>query len=177
MARRQLPELNAGSMADIAFILLLFFLVSTTLKESKGIPTAMKSNDQIPQPRKWEDRNLLKLDLLADGTVLLEDEVFIPEQLKDEVIVFLTNEGRDPNYSDSFEEALVYFTPHPEAPYDSYLEVFSHVKAAFHQLRNNYAIQRYGKAYDLFLDTEEDRAKARAVRKKYPLKFIESPHK
>lgn len=174
MPKRELPEVSAGSMADIAFTLLIFFLVSTTLATDKGEKVMLpKWNDNPIEDTEVEvsDWNVLAVDVLEDGSLALEGNIFPYDNLEEETIKFLTNNGRDPRYSKSYDEAIVNIRVHPDAPYEKYLEAYSNVKAAFDRLRDEYAMQKYGKHYDDF--TIQESEASTDVREKYGLKIAE----
>lgn len=158
---------NAGSMADIAFTLLIFFIVSTTLADEKGVVSMLP---------KWEKgtgieintRNIFSIEILENGEVMVEEKGFNLKLLKTETVTFMMNNGQNPNYSDSYNDGVVHIKIHPNAPYDKYVEVLSNVKAGFQTIRNEYALETYQKQYDWLNETQ-----AREVRKKYPLKIAE----
>lgn len=176
MPKRELPEVNAGSMADIAFTLLIFFLVSTTLATDKGEKVMLPKWDTTPKKELKDiievtDRNVFAVDVLEDGSLSVEGNPFQYKNLKDETITFLMNNKKNPLYSDSYKDAVVNVRTHPDAPYEKYLEVYSNVKKAFNEIRDNYAQQKYGKKYNEFTESEE--AASQDVRTKYPLKLAE----
>jgi len=173
MPRRELPPVNAGSMADIAFTLLIFFLVSTTLATDKGERVKLPKYDPNPnqEPTEVSDYNVFAVDVLQDGSLAVEGNNFQYQELKKETVKFLTNNGKDPNYSESYDAAVVNIRTHPDAPYEAYLEAYSNVKSAFDLLRDDYAMSQYGKKYDDF--TESEKEASSDVRQKYKLKIAE----
>jgi len=176
MARRELPEVNAGSMADIAFIMLIFFIVSTTLASEKGLKVMLPKWDpnRDNPPVEVNEKDVLAVDVLQDGSLALEGNNFQYSDLKQEVITFLTNEGKNPLYSSSYEFAVINIRTHPEAPYQGYLEAYSNVKDAFDELRDDYSMNKFGIPYDKIPATPEGDLQAREVREKYPLKLAEA---
>jgi biopolymer transport protein ExbD len=93
MARRQLEEINAGSMADIAFLLLIFFLVTTTMEVDNGIgrnlPAKLPFTDVPPPP--VIERNVLKIEANSNDALLVEGLVTDLEDLKQIVLDFYTS--------------------------------------------------------------------------------------
>lgn len=85
MARRELPEINAGSMADIAFLLLIFFLVTTTIDTEEGITTILpqKYTDYEPEPVKLNKRNLFSVTANFRDELLVEDDIIDISELKE----------------------------------------------------------------------------------------------
>ncbi len=170
MGRKSIPEINGGSMADIAFIMLIFFIVSTTIASDKGVKVLLPKWDPNPvTDLEVNERNVLAVDILKEGSLSVEGSIMDFEKLKDECIKHLQNNGRNPAYADSYDEAVINIRTHPDAPYESYLEAYSNVKKAFEDLRNDYSMQTYGKTYDLL-----DDVKSKDVRDKYKLKIAEA---
>ena len=95
MARRELQEINAGSMADIAFLLLIFFLVTTTMDQDKGIlrqlPPIME--DQEEEPDIVKKKNVYEVLVNSNDQLLVEEKLMDIGDLKDGAISFLTNSG------------------------------------------------------------------------------------
>ncbi|NNC83407.1 MAG: biopolymer transporter ExbD [Flavobacteriales bacterium] len=95
MARRELQEINAGSMADIAFLLLIFFLVTTTMDQDTGImrqlPPLDEEQEEITETVK--ERNVYEVLVNANDQLLVEGEPMDISELKEGAIEFLTNSG------------------------------------------------------------------------------------
>ena len=117
MSRRSLPEINAGSMADIAFLLLIFFLVTTTMDVDTGLVRklpAMPEEEEILDDSQIKARNIYVVLVNAKDQLLVEDELMVLEDLRESAIEFLDNGGgtgedactyckgkRDPKSSDN----------------------------------------------------------------------------
>lgn len=103
MARRELQEINAGSMADIAFLLLIFFLVTTTMEVDAGIgrQLPLKRDDKVPQePIEIHDRDILLIKANSNDQLLVEGKRTQIEDLEEIVRDFYTanvNGERDPS--------------------------------------------------------------------------------
>ena len=94
MARRELQEINAGSMADIAFLLLIFFLVTTTMDQDKGIMRQLPPIEDIPEdPPIVKKKNVYEVLVNANDDLLVEGEEMNVKNLRDGAIEFLTNSG------------------------------------------------------------------------------------
>lgn len=98
MARRQLDEINAGSMADIAFLLLIFFLVTTTMDFEQGIAKILPQKT----PPDMEatillDRNVLTIQANFNDEIMVDDKAFDVKDLKERTIEFMTNPKDDPD--------------------------------------------------------------------------------
>lgn len=98
MARREVGEINAGSMADIAFLLLIFFLVTTTMEFDQGIAKMLpqKPPPDMP-PVILLDRNVLTIQANFNDELMVDKEPLQITELKDKVIEFMKNEGNDEN--------------------------------------------------------------------------------
>ncbi len=96
MAKRELTEINAGSMADIAFLLLIFFLVTTTMAQDFGIMRQlppMQEDDVIEEPETVKEKNVFRVLVNSNDQLLVESEFIQIDQLKDKTLEFLTNKG------------------------------------------------------------------------------------
>ncbi|MEP4136677.1 MAG: biopolymer transporter ExbD, partial [Cyclobacteriaceae bacterium] len=97
--KRDTPEVSSGSMADIAFLLLIFFLVTTTIANDKGImlllPPKVDPNEPPPDITK-NDRNIFKILANSKDNLLVEDEPYTApiSNLKDDVKSFILNFGK-----------------------------------------------------------------------------------
>lgn len=98
MARRQLDEINAGSMADIAFLLLIFFLVTTTMEFDQGIAKTLPQKPPEDMPDIiLLDRNVLTIQANFNDELMVDDEPAQITELKDKVVEFMKNEKDDEN--------------------------------------------------------------------------------
>jgi len=102
MAKREIPEINAGSMADIAFLLLIFFLVTTTMDFDTGIMRQLPPIQETEQQDKIEinERNVYVVLVNRNNALLIESKPGRVEEIKDGVIKFITNPTNDPTLSD-----------------------------------------------------------------------------
>ncbi len=97
MARRQLDEINAGSMADIAFLLLIFFLVTTTMDFEQGIAKMLPQKMPIDMPATiLLDRNVLTIQANFNDEMMVDEKSFDVAELKEKTIEFMTNPKNDP---------------------------------------------------------------------------------
>jgi len=96
MGRRKIPEINAGSMADIAFLLLIFFLVTTTMNQDRiltgKLPPWIQEETNTP-PVITKQKNLFKILVSKDDMLLVEDDLMQIKNLRQAVIDFLDNGG------------------------------------------------------------------------------------
>ncbi len=110
MARRGIPEVNAGSMADIAFLLLIFFLVTTTMDVPTGITRKLPPPVQGPQPKnvKVNERNVFVILINKDNLLAIKGNPAKVSELRSKVKEFFTNPNNNPNLSvqESVEDKL-----------------------------------------------------------------------
>ena len=95
MAKRALPEINAGSMADIAFLLLIFFLVTTTMDVDSGINRKLPpwDEEQLQDPPPIKKKNIFTVLVNSRNQLLVEDEYMELEDLREAAKRFLNNNG------------------------------------------------------------------------------------
>ncbi len=166
---REDPEVGGAGMADIAFLLLIFFLLVTTIDVDTGIglqlPPAPKE-DQKPPPIK--EKNLLKILVNAQGMVLIDEEPTPVAQVKRKVKEFVTNRGEDPNLSDSPDKAIVSIKTDRKTPYNVYIDMLDEVMGAYAELRNQAAQAQFGKNYEQLGEESPERKKIQDI---YPKKI------
>ena len=128
-------EIPLASMADIAFLLLIFFLVTTTIDVDTGIGMVLPPPlDEEQEPPPVKERNMLKILVSEQGAVLLEDKPSAVNRIRDEVKKHVTNEGQDPNYAESARKAVVSIKTARQTPYDSYVAVLDEVWMAYFEI-------------------------------------------
>ena len=93
MARRSSPEVNAGSMADIAFLLLIFFLVTTTIETDSGINRKLPPMEEIIDPPIIKERNIFTVVVNKNNQILVEEKLMNLRNLRSEAVAFLDNGG------------------------------------------------------------------------------------
>ena len=174
MARsnRSTPEINAGSMADIAFLLLIFFLVTTTMDVDTGIARKLPVLDDTQQPEDMQGnaRNIYEVYVNKKDKLLVEDEEMDIEKLRNGAKEFLNNNGKNPKLSDSPEKAIISLVNSRGTSYEMYIAVQNELTAAYNELRDDAAITKYNLNY-----TELTKDKQKEIRKMYPMKISEAP--
>jgi len=162
MAKRAAPEVNAGSMADIAFLLLIFFLVTTTIETDSGIsrklPPIEDNNDDVIIKQK----NIFTVLLNGKDQLLVEDEIMELKDLRKAAVEFLDNGGipkgqegycdyckgkRDPASSDNPDKAIISLKNERETSYKMYISVSNELMAAYNELRNRRAQEEFGQSF------------------------------
>lgn len=159
MAKRSAPEVNAGSMADIAFLLLIFFLVTTTIETDTGLNRKLPPiDDSEVKPPVIRERNIFTVNINRHNQLLVEDELMELKDLRKAAVEFLDNGGgvapddctyckgkKDPHSSDNPDKAIISLKSDRETKYATYISVQNELVAAYNQLRDRRATELYGK--------------------------------
>ena len=132
-------EIPTAGMADIAFLLLIFFLLVTTINVDTGIGMTLppKLEDQDPPPVK--ERTLFNILVNSQGDLLVEDEPANIGQLRDRVKAHVTNFGEEPDLSVSPDDAVISIKTDAQTPYDTYIQVLDEVWMAYREIWNQIA--------------------------------------
>lgn len=161
--KRQVPGVNTASTADISFMLLIFFLVTTSMDVDKGLFRLLPS----PEPQKQlktetiVDKNtLMALHVTADHRLLLNDKPIEVSRLKGEIIQFVNRLGN---------RHLISIESDREADYDLYFQMQNQIMMAYNELRNQYSMKHFGKAFDALSSSQKE-----SVRKNCQQRVTES---
>jgi biopolymer transport protein ExbD len=176
MARksRDIPEINAGSMADIAFLLLIFFLVTTTMDTDKGLRVKLPPYpDPNNPPDKTEqyDRNVLEVLVNSNDQLLVEKQLMNIEGLTKITKEHLLNEGRNPNLAVSSTEAIVSLKNDRGTSYERYVEVYNEILRAYSEVKDEYSLSQFNR---LFKDLKSKGDNEKEVKAKFPMKISEA---
>lgn len=145
---RMSNEINAGSMADIAFLLLIFFLVTTTIAEDKGILVKLPIwSEEEPDITKLKERNVFAVLVNAQNQLLVRGEPMRIEELKDFAKEFIANPSQRPDLSEKPTKAIISLKNDRGTEYGTYLSVYNELKAAYNELWNDLAQKKYGRDY------------------------------
>jgi biopolymer transport protein ExbD len=137
---RDEAEIPTAGMADIAFLLLIFFLVTTTINVDTGIGMTLPPKldpDQKPPPVK--ERNLFKILVNAQGELLVEEEPANINQLRQRVKNHVTNYGDDPDLAVGPDKAVISIKTDAQTPYNKYIEVLDEVWMAYREIWDSIA--------------------------------------
>ena len=186
---KKIPEINASSMADISFLLLIFFLVTTSMDVNQGLARRLPA--PIPPDAKVEDtdinkRNLFVVKINWENKLLVQGQELDVRQLRAKAKEFIANANDDPNMPRLFEEdfgqpfgTLKYTKEHvisvqndAETQYQASLEVQNELVAAYNELREECAQKYFHTAY-----TELDEEWQKKIQKIYPQKISEAEPK
>lgn len=167
---RMKNEINAGSMADIAFLLLIFFLVTTTIAEDKGVLVKLPPwSNEPPENLKMNTRNVYSVLVNADNQLLVRGEPMKIDDLKDNTKLFISNPRKEEDKAENPKKAIISLKNDRGTKYRTFLTVYNELKAAYSELRNEESEKRYGKKYDNL--NKDQRA---AIRSEIPLVISEA---
>jgi len=191
MKRFNIPEINAGSMADIAFLLLIFFLVTTTLNVDSGIPRKLPEKQAITTPIIIKDKNFLEININNKNELFIGERTVLIEDLNNIVLDFIDNGGgfdknnkacnwcngsKNPKLSDHPTKAFIAIKPARETEYKTYIQVLDIVNSVYMQLRNQLSLSEFNTTYSSLetqlnsnVNNEERKKKVEFIREKYPL--------
>jgi len=206
MAKRDIPEINAGSMADIAFLLLIFFLVTTTMDTDTGLirklppPPEEETND----PDKINQRNIFEILVNANDQLLVEGEYIQVTDLKEKAIEFIKSNPSFPSIADKTNAAypnmpefkmveipnygpmlvskqIISLQNDNGTSYEMYIKVQNELIAAYKSVRNEVSNQKFQMSYTELLAqsnaSDANKEKVKAVKKMVPQRISEAEPK
>ncbi len=186
---KKIPQINASSMADISFLLLIFFLVTTSMDVNQGLARRLPA--PIPPDQKVEDtdinkRNLLVVKINSADQLMVQGQLKDIKELREDAKKFILNENDESYYPKLFEEdfgapfgVLKYTKEHVisvqndvDTHYQAYLNVQNELVAAYNELRDECARKYFHVGYN---ELDEDTQKR--IQKIYPQKISEAEPK
>jgi biopolymer transport protein ExbD len=190
MAKRESPEINAGSMADIAFLLLVFFLVTTTMDSDMGMMRKLPPTlpPDMPKPPPIKDRNVFVVLANASDQLLVEGELMEISELKEAAKEFIENPLNKeelpekklvdiPIFGNTMVSKQVISLQNDNGTsYKLYLQVQNELAAAYNELRDDLAMEEFGVTYKALVEAKEKK-KVKAIRKVYPQRISEAEPK
>lgn len=168
---RTAKEINAGSMADIAFLLLIFFLVTTTISAEKGLAVKLPPWDDNPiiNHERIKERNVLSVKVNKYNNLLVEKEPMQVTELRAMTKRFIINYGKDPNLSERPTSAVVSIQNDRATSYDTYIAIYNEVKAAYNEIWEEKALAQYNRSYEAL-----PKEGKKAIQKEIPLVISEA---
>ncbi len=173
---RKTPQVNAGSMADIAFLMLIFFLVTTTMEVDTGImrqlPPPLRGDEEPP---KVKDRNIMKILVNSSDRLLINNKIGDIRTLRAEVFDFMSIHQNDDNYPEVAlkyvenlgdvwtTKGLISLKNDRGTSYEMYIKVQNEIAAAFEEIKDKVAMEHFGKKFDQLLFEEQKDAVNEAV--------------
>jgi biopolymer transport protein ExbD len=169
--KRASNEINASSMADIAFLLLIFFLVTTTIAQDKGIQVLLPPWSEVePDITKLNKRNVFAVLVNADNQLLVRGELAKVEELRERAKEFIVNPQARPDLAERPNKAIISLKNDRGTEYGTYIEVYNELKAAYEELWDELAQRKYGRDYDDDMPT----ALKREIRTEIPFVLSEA---
>ena len=163
MARRGgAPEVNAGSMADIAFLLLIFFLVTTTIETDSGLDRKLPPDEPPADNVIIKQKNIFTVEVNKNNQLLVEEQLMELKDLRAAAVKFLDNGGgegekgescdycqgdRDPASSDHPNKAIISLRNDRQTKYSTYIAVQNELVGAYNELRNREAQRLFGSTF------------------------------
>ena len=187
MAKKKVPEINGSSMADIAFIALIFFLMVTTMDKEEGISRLLPPippEDQKVENQEVNRRNIIQVKINSSDRLLAGSQPMDVSQLKDKIKEFMTNPYDDPNLPEKEIQDIPGLGPTPVSKgvislqndrgttYQAYITVQNELIKAINELRDDFSMKTFGKKY-----SKLDEDKQEMVRKAVPQKISEAEPK
>lgn len=188
MAKRELQEINAGSMADIAFLLLIFFLVTTTMDTDSGI---VRKLPPMPEPNSEQEdiqikeRNIFVVLVNRNDQLMVEGEQMNIKDLREAAKEFIENPANEANLP--AKEAVTYdflgtlevtkkhvisLQSDNGTSYKTYIAVQNELAAAYNELRDELSLSRFSKKFD-----DLDKEHQDVIEDVYPMKISEAEPK
>ena len=187
MAKKKVPEITGSSMADIAFIALIFFLMVTTMDKEEGISRLLPpipAEDQKVEDQKVNRRNIIQVKINSNDRLLAGSQPMDVSQLKDKIKEFMTNPYDDPNLPEKEIQDIPGLGPVPVSKgvislqndrgttYQAYITVQNELIKAVNELRDEFSMRTYGKKYNKLDETRQE-----IVRKAVPQRISEAEPK
>ena len=166
---KKTPEINSSSTADIAFLLLCYFLMTTTMNQDAGLQRRlppMPDENQKVEDQKVNRRNIIIVKINSADRLLAGNEPIHVSQLKDKIKEFLTNPANNPELPEKSEIDIEGYGPcmvskgvislqnDRGTSYQAYISVQNELVAAINELRDDWSMANYGKKY---AQLDEDR--------------------
>ena len=168
MAKRSAPEVNAGSMADIAFLLLIFFLVTTTIETDSGLNRKLPPMEDQVDPPIIREKNIFTVVVNKNDQLLVEEKLTDIKDLRSLAVAFLDNGGgvgeeacdycqgeRDESSSDNPDKAIISLKNNRETSYKVYIAIQNELVAAYNELRNREFLRLYPSVGLNFVDAQK----------------------
>jgi len=190
MATKESPEINAGSMADIAFLLLVFFLVTTTMDSDLGMLRKLPPTlpPDMPKPPPIKDRNVFVVLANANDQLLVEGELMDISELKEAAKEFIANPMNKEKLPEKksvdvpifgtrmVSKQVISLQNDNGTSYKLYIAVQNELARAYNELRNELAMDEFGVTYESLVE-KGDKARTKAIKKVYPQRISEAEPK
>ena len=168
---KKTPAINSSSTADIAFLLLCYFLMTTTMGSHTGLSRRlppMPDQNQKTEDQKVNRRNIIVVRINSADRILAGSEAIDVSQLKDKIKEFLTNPYDDPNLPEkeakdiegygtyNVSKGVISLQNDRGTSYQAYIAVQNELVKAVNELRDEFASRAYGKKFILCDEDQQD---------------------
>ena len=170
MGKKKVPAMNTSSTADIAFLLLCYFLMTTTMGSQTGLSRRlppMPDKDQKVEDQKVNRRNIIQVKINSADRILAGSEPIDISQLKDKIKEFLTNPANDPNLPEKEIQNIEGFGEYPVSKgiislqndrgtsYQAYIAVQNELVKAVNELRDDFSRKNYSKVFSQLTEEQQ----------------------
>lgn len=187
--KRKVPDINSSSTADIAFLLLIFFLITTSMDTDRGLarrlPPPPEKDAKVDDEVTVKERNVLQILLNKYDQLMCNGEQISINELREKAKEFIANPNDDPNMPEKHpkeieglgmqmvtEKHVISLQNDRGTTYSEYIKVQNELVAAYNELRNELAQEKWGKNY-----ADLDEKQQEAVREFYPQRISEAEPK
>ncbi len=163
-------EINASSMADIAFLLLIFFLVTTEITEDQGVLVRLPPwSDLPPEKTNVNPRNIFDVLVNKNNELLVRGEIADLETLRERTKTFILNPSAAPDMAVLPKSAIVSLKNDRGTNYATYVTVYNELLGAYNEIWEEEAQSSLGKNYEQLTDSQKE-----VIRKEFPLVLSEA---
>ena len=167
---RKTPEVNSSSTADMAFLLLCFFMMTTTMDQDKGLsrrlPPMPNPNDKL-KDQEINRRNIIVVKINSQDRVLAGSKPMLVSELRDEIKRFVRNPYNDPNLPEKkdttingmkfqISKGVISLQNDRGTSYKTYIEVQNELVGAFNDLRDEESMVKFGKKFSELAEEEQE---------------------
>ncbi|MDD6253081.1 MAG: ExbD/TolR family protein [Candidatus Cryptobacteroides sp.] len=171
MASKKTPAINSSSTADIAFLLLCYFLMTTTMGSQTGLQRRlppMPDKNQKVEDQKVNKRNIIIVKINSQDRLIAGNELLDVSQLKDKIKQFLTNPAEDPTLPEkemkdiegfgqyAVSKGVISLQNDRGTSYRAYIAVQNELVKAINELRDEFSRANYGKGFDSLDEEKQD---------------------
>ena len=170
--RRHVPMINAASVADISFMLLILFLMVTSMDVDKGLSRQLPPPDPTEEEReetRVSERNVMKIEVTADNKIMLDGKEAVLGDIRQRVMTFVENESNRADLPEKHETDIpllgkcqitdrhvIQIEADRQSNYDVYFGVQNEIVAAYNTLRDKLAAKRFGRTYGQCSDVQKE---------------------
>lgn len=162
-------SINAGSMADIAFLLLIFFLVTTQIVEDRGLLIQLPRWEASPPPSILNENNVLTILVNGKNELMVEGKRARVDELKEQTKIFISNPNQSSLLPQSPKQAIISLKNDRSTSYETYIQVYDELKGAYRELREEESKKIYNKTFTVLTKEQQ-----KEIKDKIPLVISEA---